>query len=115
MQPDDARPEGAKLDPALDNHIIATSGWNGFPAFIPGEAVYQDTIANATVPNVVGVDATAAQTAIEAVSLVYAEAATTTDGATAENDGLVASQTPVAGTVVNEGTTVTVSLYEFVA
>ena len=66
-----------------------------------------------TVPSVLGLGNTAAQAAIEAAGLVYAEGATTTDGATVENDGQVASVTPAVGTKVNTGSTATVSLYEF--
>ena len=67
-----------------------------------------------TVPNVIGLGNAAAQAAIEAAGLVYAEGATTTSGATAENDGQVASADPAVGTKVDTGATVTVSLYEFV-
>ena len=68
-----------------------------------------------TVPSVLGLGNAAAQAAIEAAGLVYAEGNTTTAGATAENDGQVASVTPTVGTKVNTGSTVTVSLYEYVA
>ena len=78
-----------------------------------GDEVDVVTYLAPTVPDVVGDDAATAQAAIEAVGLVYAEGTTTTDGATVENDGLVASQTPVAATKANTGSTVTVSLYEF--
>jgi hypothetical protein len=111
MQPDDQRAVGAKLDPALDNHIIATSGWNGFPAFIPGEAVYQDTVANVTVPNLVGVAQATAEAAIVAADLVVGTVTTTDVDATVENDGDVKTQTPAAGTVVNEGTAVDLVVY----
>ena len=180
MQPDDARGENT-LNPALDNHIIATTQYNGFPGYTPVPP-FLDTTANVAVPNVVGmleaaatsalttaglvkgavtttgVGATtsndgkvktqtpaaattvnvgasvalvkyaaplvpnvvglgnaAAQSAIEAAGLVYAEGATTTSGATVENDGLVASVSPTVGTKVNTGSTVTVSLYEYIA
>jgi hypothetical protein len=52
IQPNDARPDAAsatlsttvttrvagRLDPAADNHIIALSGWNGFPLYNPNTA-----------------------------------------------------------------------------
>ena len=40
MQPNDARPDttAGRLDPALDNHIIALSGWNGYPQYSPNTA-----------------------------------------------------------------------------
>ena len=78
-----------------------------------GSAVAIELYAAPTVPDVLGLGNAAAQSAIEAVGLVYAEGATTTDGATVENDGQVASVTPAVGTKVNTGSTATVSLYEF--
>lgn len=81
MQPDDARGENT-LDPALDNHIIATSGYEGFPGFITG-APYDDTIANAVVPNVVGLTESAANTALVNAGLVKGAVTTTTVGAVA--------------------------------
>lgn len=66
-----------------------------------------------SVPDVLGLGNVAAETAIEAAGLVYAEGTTTTVGATVENDGQVASTTPAAGTKVDPGSTVTVSLYEY--
>ena len=113
MQPDDAR-GGDTLDPALDSHVIADTAYNGFPGYTPS-APYLDTIANVAVPNVVGSLAAAAQSAIEAAGLVYA-AGTAVDnagGATAGNDGKVATQSPAAAAVVNEGATVTVHLYDY--
>lgn len=116
IQPDDAR--GANtLDPALDNHVIVTTGRYGYPSYTPDYIGDGDATPNAVVPNVVGLSAAAAQTAIEDAGLVYAAGATTDNagGATAENDGLVASSSPVAGSNVNSGDTVTVSLYEYTA
>lgn len=78
-----------------------------------GTAVALVKYAAPLVPNVIGLGNMSAQASIEAAGLVYAEGATTTDGATAENDGLVASVSPTVGTKVNTGSTVTVSLYEF--
>jgi len=98
MQPNDDRGE-ATLDPALDSHIIATSEYEGFPAFLQG-APYDDTITNVTVPNVVGMTASEAQTAIGEAGLDYGSS-TTEVGANSENDGTVKSQSPAAGTLVN--------------
>lgn len=61
------------------------------------------------VPNVVGMTAEAARAALEAVNLVYREAATTVEVETAF-DGLVAQQSIGAGTEVDPGRTVTVTL-----
>lgn len=115
MQPDDARGENT-LDPALDNHIIATTGYNGFPAYIPQTAPYDDTTPNVTVPNVVGDSQGEAEAGIEAAGLEVGTVSVTgnADGATEENDGTVKSQSPAAGTVVNEGTAVDLSVYEYI-
>jgi serine/threonine-protein kinase len=115
MQPDDARGENT-LDPALDNHIIAVTGYNGFPAYIPNTAPYDDTIPNVLVPNVVGETQQDAEDAIEADDLVVGNVTTADNagGATDENDGTVKSQTPAAGTKVNVGSTVNLVVYAYV-
>lgn len=106
----------AKLDATLDNHIIATSGYEGFPDFIQG-APYDDTTANATVPNVVGLTESAANTALVAAGLVKGAVTTANNaaGATALNDGLVKTQTPAAATVVNAGASVALVKYAYTA
>lgn len=81
MQPDDARGSNP-LNPALDSHIIATTSYEGFPAFTPGDP-FDDTIANVTVPNVVGLTESAAGTALTNVGLVKGAVTTTTVGAVA--------------------------------
>lgn len=56
MQPDDDRGgEGQSdtLDPALDNHVIATTGWSNFPGYIPNYAGDGDTDFEVVVPNFV--------------------------------------------------------------
>jgi hypothetical protein len=113
LQPDDQRGENT-LDPALDGHIIATSGYEGFPGFVTG-GVYDDTVANVAVPVLTGVLAATAATRLTNAGLVGNLLATTTDGATTQNNGKVASQTPTAGTVVNVGDTVDYSLFEYVS
>jgi len=106
----------AKLDSTLDNHIIATAGYEGFPDFIQG-APYDDTTANATVPNVVGLSESAANTALVAAGLVKGAVTTANNaaGATALNDGLVKTQTPAAATVVNAGASVALVKYAYTA
>lgn len=95
--------------------VIAQSPVAG-DQYIPGETVVNvivwdnDNTVDVIVPNVVGLTAAAAETAIEALGLVYAST-TSTVGATEENDGKVKSQGTAAGTVVNEGVTVNVVLY----
>jgi hypothetical protein len=110
MQPDDARPEGKKLDPALDNHIIATTRYNGFPGYTP-EPPFLDTIANVAVPNVLNLTESAATTALTGAGLVKGAVTTSAVGATTTNDGKVKTQTPANGTVVNTGTSVALVLF----
>jgi hypothetical protein len=109
MQPDDARGENV-LDPALDNHIIAATKYNGFPAYIP-EPPYLDTIPNVLVPNVVGSTEAEATTSLTDVNLVKGAVTTTDVGATTVNDGKVKTQTPAAGVKVNEGVSVALVLF----
>jgi len=112
LQPDDQRGEDI-LDPELDNHIIATSGYQGFPAFITG-GVFDDTIANAVVPNLVGLNLIGVGNALTAAGLVGSNTNSSV-GATAENNGLVKSQATAAGTTVNVGTTINYVTYLYTA
>jgi hypothetical protein len=113
MQPNDDRGE-AVLDPELDNHIIVTTEYNGFPGYIPANP-YLDTVENATVPNVVGLTESAATTALTNASLVKGAVTTTADGATSGNNNQIKTQTPAAGTKVNEGTSVALVRFAYVA
>jgi hypothetical protein len=113
LQPDDARDSGHKLNAALDNHIIATSNYNGFPGYDP-TAPNLDTIVNVVVPNVVGSTLNAANSALVAAGLSQTSTTTAT-GATSGNDGKVKTQTPAAGTSVNTGTNVALVVYAYVA
>jgi hypothetical protein len=114
MQPNDDREE--TLDPELDSHIIATSGYEGFPAFIQG-GVYDDTITNVTIPNIVGLTASAADAALFAAGVTLRNNdGSTTEGATTQNDGKVRVQSIPAGTVINEGSaTLHYQTYHYVA
>ena len=115
MQPDDDRPFRKNLDPALDSHIIATTQYEGFPAFTPGYP-FDDIIQNSEVPNLVGlVDPTAALDALAAVGLVLGDTNSSTTGATSGNNLNVKSQSPAAGTVVNSGSTVDIVVYDYVS
>lgn len=113
MQPDDQRPEGKKLDPALDNHIIAVTGYNGFPAYVPNTPPYDDTIPNTLVPDVVGETQQDAEDALVAAHLVVGSVTTSTEDADTENDGTVKSQSIAAGTKVNQGISVNLVVYDF--
>jgi hypothetical protein len=76
MQPNDVRPEGSRLDPALDNHIIALSGWNGYPQYSPNTA--GEDVAGATdyvfVPEVRGFTTALAEDAMKDASLTVTTA-----------------------------------------
>jgi hypothetical protein len=78
MQPNDVRPnttEG-RLDPALDNHIIALSGWNGYPQYSPNTA--GEDVAGPTdyvlVPAVLGFTTALADDAMKDASLTVTTA-----------------------------------------
>ena len=109
MQPDDQRGM-ATLDPALDNHIIAATMYNGFPGYTP-VSPFLDTTENVAIPNVVGMLEAAATTALTTAGLVKGAVTTTDVGATTVNDGKVKTQTPAATTVVNVGATVALVKY----
>lgn len=112
MQPNDDRGM-ATLDPELDSHIIATSGYEGFPAFITGEP-FDDTVPNTEVPNVVGLTSTAAKTAITNAGLNW-QMTTTATGATSQNNDKIKTQNPAAGTVLNLNDNVSIVAYAYVA
>lgn len=111
MQPNDDRGENT-LDPELDSHIIATSGYQNFPAFTSG-GVFDDTIANAVVPNLVGMTLNQVGDALTAAGLVGSQSLST-DGATSGNNGKVKSQAVAAGTSLNVGSTVAYVSYNYV-
>ena len=66
-----------------------------------------------TVPNVLGLTEAAAETALVAAGLVKGAVTTSADGATAENDGQVKTQTPTSGGKANTGSSVALVLYAF--
>jgi hypothetical protein len=72
IQPNDARPNTTdeRLDPTLDSHIIALSGWNGFPQYNPNTT--GEDVAGATdyilTPNVLGLTTALAQDALKDAS-----------------------------------------------
>lgn len=80
-----------------------------------GDAVALSKFLAPTVPNVVALTEAAAETALQGAGLVKGDVTTTADGATVENDGTVASQTPVSGTKADTGSAVDVVLYAYVA
>jgi hypothetical protein len=86
IQPNDARPDTStgRLDPALDNHIIALSGWNGYPQYTPNTA--GEDVAGATdyvlVPEVRGFTTALAQDAMKDASLTVTTATAATNART---------------------------------
>lgn len=111
MQPNDARGENV-LDYTLDNHEIVETGRYGFPGYNPSWIGDGDDVPNVVVPNVVGLNGLEAAGILVDAGLEVAEPVTVNEGATEENDGNVASQSPAAGSNANLGDTVTLSLYE---
>jgi len=98
IQPNDDRPDAAsatlsttvytrvagRLDPAADNHIIALSGWNGFPQYAPNTA--GEDVAGPTdyvlVPEVRGLTTALAVDAMKDASLTVTTAAAATNART---------------------------------
>lgn len=95
-----------------NNHSVALNNWNKYPDYDP-VAPYLDTTDQAAIPNVVGLSESAANTALVAAGFVKGAVTTTTDGATAENDGLVKTQTPAAAAIKNLGDAVALVKYEY--
>ena len=85
IQPNDARPNALanRLDPALNDHINALSGWNGFPQYSPNTA--GKDIVGATdyvlVPEVRGFTTALAVDAMKDASLTVTTAAGATNTA----------------------------------
>jgi len=85
IQPNDARPDTStgRLDPALDNHIIALSGWGGYPQFTANSA--GEDVVGATdyvlVPSVLGLTTALATDAMKDASLVSTTATAATNAA----------------------------------
>jgi hypothetical protein len=121
LQPNDQRPDttAGRLDFALDNHVIAQVGWNGYPGYAPntdGSAVDSDSPADGIqadeiflkVPTVVGLT-----TALAVDALKDAGFATVTTATAATNAAKEA--TAIARTAGSTTVTVTASSHGFVA
>lgn len=68
LQPDDDRGENT-LDPTLDNHSIATTGWANFPGFIANYEGDGDTGFEVVIPDVLRKTVAEATSLLEAVNL----------------------------------------------
>lgn len=120
IQPNDARPDTAtgRLDPALDNHIIALSGWNGFPQYSPnttGEDVAGSTDYILT-PSVLGLTTALAQDALKdasfatiTVQTAATNAAKTVTAVSRASGGLAVLTASGAGAAYPVGTKVTIA------
>jgi hypothetical protein len=75
---------------------------------------YAATRGSAVVPLLTGLGSSQAQSAITAAGLTVGSVNTTTSGATVENNNTVATQSIAAGTVVDPGTTVDITVYYWV-
>lgn len=96
------------------SHEIAASNYEGYPSFIQG-APYDDTIPNLTVPSVIDFDSVeAATTFLQNAGFTVGIVTQTEDGATSGNNNWVKSQTPAPGTLVNQGTAVDLTTYNYV-
>lgn len=117
IQPNDVRIEngGEVLDFAADNHVIAETGWNGYPLYEPNtDGAFVSGVAYATVPSVVGQTETRAAAILVDAGLVKGTVTTTATGATADNDGLVKTQSVAAGAEsIALGTAVNLVLYAY--
>ena len=111
LQPDDDR--GADvLDPTLDNHNIADVGWSGYPAFLAND---DNDVPNVVIPSFLGKTAAEATAMLGTYGLVAGTDTVSTTGAVLANDLTVKSQTPVGGTVVDEGEAVDLVFYNYIA
>lgn len=74
---------------------------------------YAATRGSAVVPLLTGLGSSQAQTAITSAGLTVGSVGSTTSGATSENNNTVATQSIAAGTVVDPGTPVDISVYSY--
>jgi hypothetical protein len=117
IQPNDARPDAAsatlsesvttrvagRLAPALDNHIIALSGWNGFPQYSPNTA--GEDVVGATdyilTPNVLGLTTALATDALKDASFGTVTVATAATNAASTITAV--SRTGTTATLTSSG------------
>ena len=105
-------------DASLDGTVASqdpASGTQVDPNSTVTITLYEHMAAQVAVPDVVGETEAAARTAIEGAGLVFAVSATTRSTTNQSIDGTVAVQAPAAGTMVDSGSTVTVTLFEYTA
>ena len=120
MQPNDARPNttAERLDPALDSHIIALSGWNGYPQYSPNTA--GEDVAGSTdyilTPSVLGLTTALATDALKdasfatiTVATAATNAAKTVTAVARASGGVAVCTASGAGAAYPIGTKVTIA------
>ena len=96
MQPNDERGM-AQLDPTLDNHVIAATGYSNYPQFIPNYAGDNDPELEIVVPNFVRLTIDEAYAAADAAPYLSLN---------------TISHVLTASYIVSDGTTVRVTAYD---
>jgi hypothetical protein len=119
LQPNDVRPDTARLDFSLDNHVIAETGYNGYPQYTPNDdGEYVSGTAFIVVPNVLGQTTAVAIDALKdagytAGNITTASAATNTaktvTAVTRASGGLAVLTASGAGAAYAIGTKVTIT------
>lgn len=107
LQPNDDRVEPNLLDWSLDNHIIADSGWGGYPLFVPNStgADVAGSVDYIKVPNVLGKTTALAIDALEDAGFTTKAGVSTITTATA------ATNTATQPTRINVTSTTAATVY----
>ena len=102
------------LNEALDNHLLVSTGHNGYPAYLPNDV--DDIPGNIPIPDLEGgteefaiAQWVAAGFKAENVSIVYLG---NDQGANVQNNGIVASQDPEAGHTADVDHVITLEVYQ---
>lgn len=104
------------LNEALDNHLLVATGHNGYPDYLPNDI---DAIpGDIPIPDLVG--GTVLFATEQWVSAGFNSANITinyipnAEGATAQNDGVIASQSPEAGHTAGADHVITLNVYQYI-
>lgn len=109
---DDSRITGATLE--NDSHVYSQTPAAGTLVNV-GSTVYTVIYEAPLVPGLIGLTNSEAQAALVAAGLVLGTSTPTSTGATSQNNGTVKTQSVASGTQVDAGTTVDVTIYNYVA
>lgn len=104
------------LNQALDNHLLVSTGHNGYPDYLPGDV---DAIpGDIPIPDLVGGNVEFATAQWEAAgfnaSNIIVNYIPNAGGANPQNDGTVASQSPEAGHTAGVDHVITLNVYQYV-